>query len=274
MGGSLGLALKSKGYKGRVTGYTRNPERRALALKSGAVDAVFDSPGQAVNGADVAVYCAPILSIAGLVRETLPSLKPNSILTDVGSTKVELVRDIGGMIRGTRSVFVGSHPIAGSEQQGIDAARAALYEGATVVITPVSDTPPAAVSQVESLWRGVGAVVHRMTPEEHDQTVALTSHLPHLAAALLASTVGRGGGEKRLAAFCGSGFRDTTRVAEGPPEIWDDILKTNHAQVLVELKAFGREVQDLVAVLERGDFAEVTRFLEKSRAARRALAGK
>ncbi|HEY8241149.1 MAG TPA: prephenate dehydrogenase dimerization domain-containing protein, partial [Kiritimatiellia bacterium] len=106
------------------------------------------------------------------------------------------------------------------------------------------------------------------------RTVALTSHLPHLAAALLAVTVGRNGGDKRLAAFCGSGFRDTTRVAEGPPEIWDDILRTNQAQVAAELKAFGREVQDLVAVLERGDFAAVTAFLEKGRAARRALAGK
>ncbi|MFH0909749.1 MAG: prephenate dehydrogenase/arogenate dehydrogenase family protein [bacterium] len=273
MGGSLGLALKGKGYRGRVTGYTRSPERRATALNRGAVDAVFDEPGKAVAGADVVVYCAPILIIPGLVRETLPFLKPRCTATDVGSTKAQLVKDIGVLTKGTQTVFVGSHPIAGSEQQGIDAARAGLYEGSTVVITPVADTPAVVVAQVESLWRSVGAVVHRMAPEEHDRTMALTSHLPHLAASLLAATVGRGGGDKRLAAFCGPGFRDTTRVAEGPPEIWDDILKTNHEQVLVELKAFGRELQDLVAVLERGDFAAVTTFLEKSRAARRALAG-
>ncbi len=178
------------------------------------------------------------------------------------------------LLRGKPAVFVGSHPIAGSEQQGIDAAKANLYEGATVVVTPVADSPTAAVAQVESLWRDVGAVVHRMTPEEHDRTLALTSHLPHLTAALLAVTVGRDGGDKRLAAFCGSGFRDTTRVAEGPPEIWDDILKTNQAQILAELKALGREVQDLAAVLERGDFAAAAAFLVKARAARRTLAGK
>jgi len=274
MGGSLGLALKGKGFRGRVTGYTRSPDRRAMALKRGAVDAVFDDLGKAVAGADVVVHCAPILSIPGIVRETLPSLKAGCIITDVGSTKAQLVKDIGAVTKGTSSIFVGSHPIAGSEQQGIDAAKAGLYDGATVVLTPVADSPAAAVEQVESLWRGVGAVVHRMTPEDHDRTLALTSHLPHLTAALLAVTVGRDGGDKRLAAFCGSGFRDTTRVAEGPPEIWDDILKTNHAQVLVELKALGREVQDLVAVLERGDFAAATAFLEKGRAARRALAGK
>lgn len=274
MGGSLGLALKGRGFKGRVTGYTRSPERRAIALKRGAVDAVFDAPDKAAAGADLVVHCAPILSIPGMVRATLPSLKPGCVVTDVGSTKVQLVKDIGELVKGTEVIFVGSHPIAGSEQQGIDAAKANLYEGATVVVTPAAESPAAAVAQVEALWRGLGADVHRMTPEDHDRTVALTSHLPHLAAALLAVTVGRDGGDQRLAAFCGSGFRDSTRVAEGPPEIWDDILKTNQAQVLAELKAFGREVQVLAAVLERGDFAAAAAFLEKARAARRALAGK
>jgi prephenate dehydrogenase len=269
MGGSLGLALKSKGKAGRITGYTRNAQRRQLALQRGAVDAVFEHASDAAAGADVVVFCAPILSIPALVRETLPSLKKGSVVTDVGSTKSQLVRDLSSL-----ATFVGSHPIAGSEQQGIEAAKANLYEGATVVITPAKDSPDAAVKTVETLWKSVGAIVYKMDPEEHDRTVALTSHLPHLTAALLAVTVGRNGNDRKVGAFCGSGFRDTSRVAEGPPEIWDDILKTNHAHVLDELKAFGLEVGKLVAHLERKDFSAVADFLGQARAARRGLVGK
>ena len=269
MGGSLGLALKRRGYAGRIVGFTRSAERRQTALDRGAVDEVFATPREAVAGAGVVVYCAPILAIPPLVRETLPCLEPGALLTDVGSTKEALVREVTPEAHRRGAIFVGSHPIAGSEKQSIDAARPDLYEGATVVVTPSGDEPAEAVARVESLWRGAGAVVYRMTPPEHDRMLARTSHLPHVAAALLSATVGREGGG--AAAFCGSGFRDTTRVAEGAPEIWMDILATNRAAVAEELRALREAIDGFVAGLDRGDLPALERMLEKARADRRAL---
>ena len=272
MGGSLGLALKARGFAGRVAGYTRSAERRQTALNRGAVDEVFDSPQAAVRGADVVVYCTPILAIPPLVRETLGDLKPGAILTDVGSTKEDLVRELTGAAQVAGAVFVGSHPIAGSEKQSIDAARPGLYEGATVVITPVGSEPDGAVAAVESLWKGTGALVYRMSPGDHDRMLARTSHLPHVAAALLVAAVSRGG--VAVSEFCGSGFRDTTRVAEGAPEIWMDILATNRAAVADELRALRAEIDLFIAGLDHSDLPALQRVLEEARQARRRICGR
>ena len=271
MGGSLGLAIKAHGSKTVVHGFTRSPERREIALRRGAVDAVYETPGQAVADADLVVYCSPILAIPRLVRETLPSLKQGAILTDVGSTKGFLVREIERIARGMAVTFVGSHPIAGSELQGIEAAREDLYKGATVVVTPGKKATKGAVKTVQAFWEGIGADTRLMDPDEHDRILARTSHLPHLVAALLASTVGRGRDTKRVAKFCGAGFRDTSRVAEGGPDIWSDILKTNSPSVADELRAYREQVDILIGQLDRGQFAQVQRFLEKSRSVRRAM---
>ena len=272
MGGSLGLALKARGYAGQVVGYTRSAERRQTALDRGAVDEVFDQPQAAVRGADVVVYCAPILAIPPLVRETLSHVKPGAVLTDVGSTKEELVRELAEPARRAGVVFVGSHPIAGSEKQSIDAARPGLYEGATVVITPVGDEPNDAVAAVETLWKGTGAAFFRMTPADHDRMLARTSHLPHVAAALLVAAVARGGAA--VADFCGSGFRDTTRVAEGAPEIWMDILATNRTAVADELRALRAEIDLFIAGLDHADMPALQRVMEEARQARRTICGR
>jgi prephenate dehydrogenase len=270
MGGSLGLALKARGNSASIAGYTRSAERRAAALQRGAVDEVFATPAEAARGADLAVFCAPILAIPGLVQETLPALMPGAVITDVGSTKEVLISGIERTAQRAGIEFVGSHPIAGSEKQSIDAARADLYEGATVVVTPTGNSDPQAVSCVEALWRGVGGVVMRLAPADHDRFMARTSHLPHLAAALLAATVGRERPD-RIAPLCGSGFRDTTRVAEGSPDIWRDILVTNSAAIREELRALGMELENLSRLLDASDIEGVARFLERSRAARRSL---
>ena len=270
MGGSLGLALKAHGYRGGVAGYTRAPARRLLAVERGAVDEVFDDPRAAVEGADLVVYGAPILAIMELVRDTAPFLKKGAVLTDVGSTKADLAAGMARLLRRSGNVFVGSHPIAGSEQQGMESAQKDLYEGAMVVVTPGKGAPAAAVRKVRNLWRRVGAQVRVMTPGEHDAIVARTSHLPHLAATLVALTVGRDGAA-RVAEYCGAGFRDTSRVAEGAPEIWEDILATNRVAVVRELKALRRGSDDLSAALEKGELKVVRRILEQGRTHRQAL---
>jgi len=272
MGGSLGLALKASGFGGRVRGYGRREETRAEAQRRGAVDEAFGDAGVAVEGAELAVFCAPILAIPPLVSNARAHLSPGCLLTDVGSTKAYLAGQIGSRLRGTTSVFIGSHPIAGSEQQGIQAARADLYRGAMIVVTPTRDTPAPALETLRAFWERVGGIVRAMDPESHDQALARTSHLPHLAAALLASTVGRDDDPASWAELCGAGFRDATRIAEGSPEVWHDIIRTNAGAVARELRAFAGEVDQLSRLIEGEQFDSMKRFLEKARGRRRTLA--
>lgn len=272
MGGSLGLALKAGGFDGRIRGYARRGETREEAQRRRAVDEAFDDAGVAVEGADLAVFCAPILAIPPLVSNARAHLPPGCLLTDVGSTKAYLAAQIGSRLRGTTSVFVGSHPIAGSEQQGIAAARPDLYRGAVVVVTPTPDTPAPALEGLKAFWERVGGVVRVMDPESHDRALARTSHLPHLVAALLASAVGRDDDPAPWSELCGAGFRDTTRIAEGSPEVWHDIVRTNAGAVARELRALAGEADQLSRLIEGEQFDSMKRFLEKARGRRRALA--
>lgn len=271
MGGSLGLAMKRRHFPGQLRGYARRPETRQQALRLGAVDQVFDEPAAAVEDADLVVFCTPILTIPSLVSACRPALKPGCLLTDVGSTKSWLHHQIRPILRGTGSVFVGSHPIAGSEQQGIAAARPDLYEHAVVILTHDGEVSTSALDATRELWESVGARVRVMTPEEHDRIMARTSHLPHLTAAVLAATVGRGEDPGRWAIYCGSGFRDTTRIAEGSPEVWHDIVSSNAEEVASELRALRRELNQLSDLIEQNRFDSIRQFLEEARSRRRRL---
>lgn len=271
MGGSIGLAIKSRTLAWEVAGYTRTPARGRQALRRGAVDRLCTSMAEAVEGADLLVYCAPVRTIPTLVRESLHNLKAGQVLTDVGSTRAFLQSEIPPLLKQSGAVFVGSHPIAGSEHQGIDAARADLYERAMVLLTPGADAPAKAVSFVRKFWRDLGGRVVVMDSREHDRILAKTSHMPHLIASLLATTVGRTPRRAELAAFCGAGFADTSRVAEGSPEVWLDIVSTNRSNLEEELRAYRGELDKLLRQLAECDFDGVLRVLENGRAARREL---
>lgn len=271
MGGSLGLALRSKGAGVRVVAYARREESRAMALSIGAADEVYEEPERAVADADVVVFCVPILSMVALVNRCRAVLKPGCLVTDVGSTKSTLVKTIRKALEGTPACFIGSHPIAGSEQQGLDAARTDLYEGAVTVVTPMGDEPAEALADLHQLWEKVGSEIRSMLPEEHDRVMARTSHLPHVVAALLASTVGREGDLLKTGSFCGPGFRDTTRVSEGSPAVWHDILRSNARHVADELRAYQAKLEKLSVMMDKGDFEAVLKFLEESRERRRSL---
>ncbi|MCX6998556.1 MAG: prephenate dehydrogenase/arogenate dehydrogenase family protein [Kiritimatiellaeota bacterium] len=271
MGGSLGLALKARGGPGSVTGYARRPETRAAALQRQAVDAVCADPAEAVKNADLVVLCVPVLSMPALARACAPGLSAGSLVSDVGSTKAWLTTAMRVSLQGTGAVFVGSHPIAGSEQQGLEAGRADLYAGAVTVVTADGSEPAGAVERVQEFWAQLGAQVRVMRPEEHDRVMARTSHLPHVVAALLAATVGREGGTERIGPFCGPGFRDTTRVAEGSPDVWSDILQSNGPAVTEELVALKKKLDEVLALFAQDDREALRRFLRDSRASRQAL---
>jgi prephenate dehydrogenase len=273
MGGSLGLALKTRGFPGTVTAYARREATREEALRRAVVDEVFASPEEAVHAADLVVFCLPILTIPELVKRCAPALRPGCLLTDVGSTKERLARDLPALLEGTSAAFMGSHPIAGSERQGLEAARADLYTGATVVVTPAAGDPPQRVEPLRRFWEGVGSHVLFMDPAAHDRILARTSHLPHMVAALLVATVARGEDLDRVRACCGTGFRDTTRIAGGSPDIWRDIAETNSKSLVEELLALRAGLDDMVAWLSREDRGRLKAFLEDCRARRQILTG-
>jgi prephenate dehydrogenase len=263
MGGSLGLAAKARGAARRVTAYARREESRREALTLGAADAVFDTPALAVADADLVVLCTPVLTMSDLVRGIRDQLAEGSVVTDVGSTKGHLVRELGKILVDSPSEFVGSHPMAGSEQTGLDAARQDLYEGARVIVTPAKDASADATERVQSFWEHVGADVSVMSPEAHDEVIARTSHLPHLVAAALVAAIDRDGSD--IAPFCGPGFRDTTRVAEGSEQVWHDIVKTNLGAIRSEVDAFELELARLKALLAQEDFDGIRGFLAECR---------
>ncbi len=274
MGASLGLALKQARGNARtpvIAGYARRAAVRKYALKHGMADEVFGSPEEAIRDADLVIFCVPILSIPALVAQARTSFRPGCVVTDVGSTKAETTMQINRLFRGRPVEYVGSHPIAGSEKQGIESVQADLYRGAVVIVTITGFESTRALRAVSGLWKRLGAVVKHMTPRDHDRIMARTSHLPHLAAALVAATAGRKGDLVKLGAYCGPGFRDTTRIAEGSAEVWHDIIRSNLGSVERELKAFESELQKLLKAIRKKDYRGLKAFLEKSGSKRRLL---
>ena len=269
MGTSLGLALKARGYEGRIRGYARRQETCDAALDVGAVDDISTHPADAVLGADVVVLCVPILSMSSLLKQCASALKAGCVVTDVGSTKQSLAVELPPLLADTGAVFVGSHPVCGSEQRGVDAGDANLYQGAVVVLTPDTASTVESVDTLARLWRLSGAYTRKMSPGSHDRMLARTSHLPHMVAVILALSVARG--DEDASAFCGTGFRDTTRIAEGSPELWHDIAYSNSASLRDELVAFRSNLDEFIAVLERSDYDSLKGLLEAGAEARHGL---
>ncbi len=264
MGASLALGLRKRGFTGVISGYARRETTRAQALESGIADQIFADPGDAVRHADLVVICVPIWSIAQLAEQIIPSLKSGAVVTDVGSTKSELLNTLAPLFESSDACFVGSHPIAGSEKIGLDAGDPDLYDGRLTVVCPSEDTPSEAEARVSNLWKSAGSEVVEMSPEQHDAMLASTSHLPHMVAAALArAVVDRDPAHK--ANFCGTGFKDTTRVASGSADMWVDIIDTNRAALEAELNRFNEELQGLIQILRTGKGDDIRTWLEDAR---------
>lgn len=266
IGGSLGLALRRRRAAREVIGFSRRAATRQRAKARKAVDRIAPSLAAAVRDADLVVLAGPVDSIVPTGRRAARAMKPGAVLTDVGSTKAAIVRGLGGTLP-RRVAFVGGHPIAGSEQQGIEAAEATLFKGAICVLTPTAGTSRAALARVKALWAAAGAQVRTMTPQAHDRLLAAGSHLPHLVAAVLMRAVGR-----RVLQPVPRSFLDMTRIAKSSPELWDDIFLSNRAEVLACMRAFEREWRQLRQLLARGHAAALRQQLRRAQAARLRLA--
>lgn len=270
MGSSLGLALKQRGAPVEVRAFARRAETCDAALKLGAADAVFTDPVEAVSEADLVVFCVPILTIPDLTEVCLDALKSGAVLTDVGSTKSELNLSMHRLLSDRDACFIGSHPICGSEKTGVEAGVASLYDGRLTVVCAPDDAPDGAVEAVSNLWKTVGSEVTTMSVDQHDAMLASTSHLPHMVAAALARSVA-GGSPEAKADFCGTGFKDTTRVASGSADMWVDIIDTNRAALEEELNRFHGELEGLIDILRSGNGEDIRDWLEEAAAVRNQM---
>jgi prephenate dehydrogenase len=272
LGGSLGLALRERQRARHVIAVARRPETVRRALELGAADAGITDPGIGVLTADLVVLCTPVLTMPALVERFADSLKPGAVVTDVGSTKAVLCRELPLRL-GPENPFVGGHPMAGSEQTGVEAARADLFVDATYLLTPTAETPNHASDRLERWVRGLGARPVRLDPEVHDRAVAGISHLPHVVAAALASAVASetGVNRERLRQLIAGGFKSTTRIAASSPEMWRDICLTNRDALLETLKEFETELALFRRALEDRDGDSLLEAFERARDGRNDL---
>lgn len=268
LGGSLGLALIRRRLAREVVGFVRRAASIRECEKAGAVHHATRDLAEAVTGADLIILCTPIGQMRALLSQMVRSLKPGAIITDVGSVKSEVTRDLTPLAAKARAHFVGSHPMAGAEKTGVAAAREDLFENAVCVVTPTRKSNRAAVLRIGQLWKAVGSRVLKLTPERHDELVSRSSHLPHLVAAALANLVLDPRWPSQQPALCANGFRDTTRIASGSPEMWRDIALTNREQVARALALFSRELQRLTLSIRKGHRPRIERFLTQAKARR------
>lgn len=270
LGGSLGLALRRRGLAGSVHGYVRRKAAVAECLAAGAVDAASTDLEAVVRDADLLILCTPLGQMRALAERAVSFVHPGTLATDVGSVKTDVVRELELIFATADSHFVGSHPMAGSEQTGVAAARADLFTGAVCVVTPTPASAPATVGRIEELWRALETRVLRLAPEVHDELVARSSHLPQALATVLANLVLDPAAPREQAQLCAGGFRDGTRIASGSPEMWRDIFLANRAPVTRALDEYARALGELRHAIAAGDAASLAAILASARQRRRA----
>lgn len=265
IGGSLGAAVKRRGLARRVIGVGRHPGRLAEAQQRGLIDEFERDVGRAAARADIVVICTPVDQIVSHVREARRTARPGTCLTDAGSVKGVLCTALADLATGP-CVFVGAHPLAGSEKSGFEYAQAELFQGRTCVVTPLPEHDADAVARVERFWSGVGMRVVRMSPQEHDAVLACTSHAPHVVAAALAAAL-----RDEHRAYTATGFRDTTRIASGDPTLWTGILLQNAEAVLAALDQVEQSWTAFREALQRHDAEALKSLLQTAKHRRDAL---
>lgn len=271
IGGSLSLAVKRRWPEVKIVGYHPKLDHLDQALKLRVIDQATDDFAALCADADFIFVCTPVSGIISLIKNIRPYLETGTIVTDVGSTKGSLVYEAEELLSGGAD-FIGGHPLAGSEQKGVLAASASLFQNAVYVLTPTSNTSPAAFQQLHGLLAQLGARVIALSPEKHDQVVAIVSHLPHLLAASLINLAARSANEtENILFFAAGGFRDMTRIAAGDPDLWVDISLENKAAIIKTLDNFMSELTNLREALKSGDAATLKKDLKQAKELRQSL---
>lgn len=268
IGGSFAAALKAAGAVGHVIGVGRQEYTLQQAKKLGLID-TYSSLEEAVAKADVILLATPVRAIESLLSQIEPLLRPETIITDAGSTKLEIVQQAQKVLGSKVAQFVGGHPIAGAEQVGPEAAKADLYQNSNVILTPIAQNSELAVAKVTHLWELCGARVMSMSASEHDTVLASVSHVPHFLSSVFMWQVATAHDSDRRLMLAGSGFRDFTRIAAGSSEVWRDIFLANRSAVLSELQEVKAALEIAEKALENTDTEAIETFLERAAVARR-----
>jgi prephenate dehydrogenase len=274
MGGSLGLALRQHQVAREIIGLGRNSQRLEKALKLGAIDRATTDYKDALTDADVVVICTPVGDIVSQFQTILPFLKPGCIVTDAGSTKTTIVCEIDRLLKESKSPvhFIGSHPMCGSEHSGVEAAKVDLYQNALCILTPGTNEAQEATAAIKSLWESVGCRTMIMVPQSHDVAVACVSHLPHvMAASLIITMMEMDNSQDVYPKIASSGFRDTTRVAGGHPELWKDICIENKDAIIDVIHKMKANLNEFETAIQQGNSETLYRLFDTARTYREKI---
>jgi cyclohexadieny/prephenate dehydrogenase len=272
IGSSLAHAMRKHKLAGEITGYARSEATRAKAMEISLVDKVFPTAAETVKDADLVILCSPVGTYGELAREIGPRLSPGAILTDVGSVKGAVVRDVLPHV--PRDVnFIPGHPIAGTEQSGPESGFAELFINRWCILTPLPDSDTGAVERLADFWRACGSNVEVMTPEHHDLVLAITSHLPHLIAYNIVSTAAdlEEVTSSEVIKYSAGGFRDFTRIAASDPTMWRDVFLNNKDAVLEMLGRFSEDLSALQRAIRWSDGDMLFDVFARSRQIRRGI---
>ena len=268
MGASFALALKQFGLSNEVVGCGRTIENLRRAKEKKIIDSFESDPAEACRDADLIVFAMPVGFFIDTAKKIGPALKKGAIVTDVGSVKGNLVREMELLMPGG-VFFVGGHPIAGSDRSGIDPASAEIFRNAKCIITLTDKTDKNAFEKVAAVWEAFGSTVKLMDPHEHDRVYAAVSHLPHLLAYEIVNTVADI--DASYLSFCGSGFLDTTRIASSPPEVWSDICLLNSNNLIEYLELLKRNLDRVSQYLRAYDSESLEKDFQRARTLREGI---
>lgn len=269
IGGSFGIAVREKKLARQVIGAVRRQETINAAFQKRAVDNATTNLAEAMRGADLVLLAPPVGQVKALCEELAPHIREGAIVTDAGSTKAQMVEECAPIF-GTKAHFIGGHPLAGSERTGVEHARGDLFDNATWILTPTVDTPAAQVEKLKELINGIGAIALVLDPQTHDQLLAVTSHIPHITAAALVHLFSAAQKDHELVEkLIAGGWRDSTRIAAGSPEMWRDICLANAPSLEKSLDELIAELQKLRGLLEEKNGDELHDWFEAASIVRR-----
>ncbi|MGB3428583.1 MAG: prephenate dehydrogenase/arogenate dehydrogenase family protein [Burkholderiaceae bacterium] len=272
IGGSFARAALAVGEVSEVSGFDAEPMALKRALALGAITEAAASAQAAVEQADLVMLAVPVGAMHGVMRAIAPHLRADAVVTDVGSTKADVLAAARGELGSAFARFVPGHPIAGRETHGVQFSDPGLFEGKLLIATPVDETAESAVARVERLWQRAGCRVERMEAGEHDRVFAAVSHLPHLLAFALVAQIAREDDAQRKLAKAGAGFRDFTRIAASSPAMWRDICIANREALSVELARYRALLEELQFAIDAGDAAALEAVFSTAAECRRSHA--
>ena len=268
IGGSLARAVKRAGYCAEVVGSGRDKAHLQRAMELGIIDRYETDPARAVMDADVIVLAVPLGAMEEVLRAIAPQLKPDAVITDAGSAKGSVVAAAQAVFGEAPAQFVPGHPIAGTEQSGVEASLADLFKERRVILTPLPNTAAAALAAVRELWRQAGAEVVEMSVEHHDEVLAATSHLPHMLAFALVDTLARMHEQAEIFRYAAGGFRDFTRIASSDPVMWRDICLANREAIVTMIDRFQGDLVVLREAILEGDGKRIEAIFSRAKEAR------